>query len=280
MSPSLFIIFSLQDLPQIVVSIPTSDINILNKALFSLSISGIVGSVVLNAPSATPDFHNQTKLSDIRSQRRFLLISAIINLLFFSFSSAGMSSYICVIISLRFSSSYCVKSSLYCSIIALCSSITSSIFSVLRYLSTAAGMPPIIIQILNISIILLWIISSTFVLVKKQFRRLFIIVSSTLNICKNSSKSIGYIFRVCKYPTGADLRLTISTPSNEPDKIYLYLLSSTRNLILVTISLYLCISSKKKIVFPGIIFFSLNNESFNIRSSMLVEFFKTSTSSG
>jgi len=48
----------------------------------------------------------------------------------------------------------------------------------------------------------------------------FLISSEILNTCKNSSKSSGYIVIVCKYPTGADFKLVISTPNNEPLSTY------------------------------------------------------------
>ena len=52
----------------------------------------------------------------------------------------------------------------------------------------------------------------------------------------NSSKSIGYILNTDKYPTGAEAIPFNSTPNKDPLMTYLKLPSSTRNLMLVTIS--------------------------------------------
>ena len=52
----------------------------------------------------------------------------------------------------------------------------------------------------------------------------------------NSSKSIGYILIIDKYPTGADEIPLSSTPNKDPLIAYLKLPSSTRNFIFVTIS--------------------------------------------
>ena len=65
----------------------------------------------------------------------------------------------------------------------------------------------------------LFTISSTGSLFSKDSRKDLISLACTLNTCKNSSKSNGYILIVCKEPTGADFKFVISTPNKEPLKI-------------------------------------------------------------
>ena len=78
------------------------------------------------------------------------------------------------------------------------------------------------------------------------------VISDTLFAIINSSKSIGYILRTVKYPTGTDAIPLSSTPNSDPLITYLKLPSSTRNFIFVTISGHFCISSKKTMVSCGL----------------------------